>query len=257
MSGSRLEVLARQEPAGPAATPTGSRRRSSGCRARDRALHAGQERGPRDDVTALALHRARRDGGDRAGSTSVANARRSSSSASRPEPSASVRPVRIVNGDAVDLGRERPEPLLVRRVPAGKRHREQRPPVEPALEAQDRVTTGGGLRELDGVLDRLGPRVEQGDFAVAPDEPTSRSRARRRLVRDDREVGMREARRLRAAPPRRPWGASARRGGSRGRPDRSIIVLPSTSVNTAPIPLSMMAARAGRAGRRPPAPCGR
>ena len=101
---------------------------------------------------------------------------------------------------AVDLGRERPEPRLVRVRLRGHRQREHRPPVEAALEREHGRALRVRARELDGVLDRLGARVE---------ERRLRRLAHRRelgqplreldvdLVGDDREVGVRELLQLR------------------------------------------------------------
>ena len=101
--------------------------------------------------------------------------------------------------DAVDLGRERAEPGLVRVRLRGEREREERAAVEAALEADHGRAARVAARELDGVLDGLGARVEERGLG--------RARERRErdealgvldvdLVGDDREVGVEEARGL-------------------------------------------------------------
>ena len=67
----------------------------------------------------------------------------------------------IRGGGAVHLGRERPESLLVRDDLRGHRHREQRPAVERVVEDDHRRAAGRHARDLDGVLDRLGARVQE------------------------------------------------------------------------------------------------
>ena len=73
---------------------------------------------------------------------------------------------RIRRGRAVDLGRERAEALLVRHDLRGHRHREQRAAVEGVVEDDDRGPPGRDARDLDGVLDRLGARVQQDRLLV-------------------------------------------------------------------------------------------
>ena len=97
---------------------------------------------------------------------------------------------------AVDLGRERPEPLLVRVRLRRHRQRHPRAAVERALERDDGLPLRVQARELDGVLDRLGAGVEERGARLAADR---RERAEPlgeldvALVRDDREVGVQEA----------------------------------------------------------------
>ena len=122
---------------------------------------------------------------------------------------------------AVDLGRERAEPGLVGMRLRRHRQREHRSPVEGALEGDHRRALRVGARELDRVLDRLGARVE---------ERRLRGLANRRergqplgeldvdLVRDDREVGVREPLELRLRRLDDARDASGRRSGSRRRP---------------------------------------
>ena len=69
--------------------------------------------------------------------------------------------VDVVERDAVDLRRERPEPLLVRPRLRREREREVGAAVEGALEADHGRAAGVGPRELDRVLDRLGAGVEE------------------------------------------------------------------------------------------------
>ena len=99
----------------------------------------------------------------------------------------------------VHLGRERPEPGLVRVRLRGHRHREKRAAVEGALEDDDGGTLRVGARELDRVLDRLGAGVEERGLRRA-DERRDRDQPFGErdvdLVRHDREVGVREVREL-------------------------------------------------------------
>ena len=75
-------------------------------------------------------------------------------------------PVRVRRRRAVDLGRERPEALLVRLDLGRQRHRHQRAAVEAAVERDDRRPAGLGARDLDGVLDRLRAGVEEDALLV-------------------------------------------------------------------------------------------
>ena len=104
--------------------------------------------------------------------------------------------VDVVERDAVHLGRERAEAFLVRPRLRGEREREVGAAVEGALEADHGRAAGVRARELDRVLDRLGAGVEEGRLR-RPAERREREQAlgQRRvdLVRDDREVGVREA----------------------------------------------------------------
>src|SRR5215208_3546058 len=76
----------------------------------------------------------------------------------------------------IDLGDERPEAPLVRVGLAGKGHREHRAAVEGVLEGDHRGTPRVVARDLDRVLDRLGPVVDEerallgttGDQSVEP-----------------------------------------------------------------------------------------
>ncbi len=63
---------------------------------------------------------------------------------------------------AVDVGREGPEPMLVGHVFGGERHGQVGAAVVGVVEAHHGGASGGHARDLDGVLDRLGARVEQG-----------------------------------------------------------------------------------------------
>ena len=107
-------------------------------------------------------------------------------------------PVRIGIRQPVDLGREWTEAGLVGVVPARERHRQQRAAVEPALEAQDGRPTRRGAGELHGVLDCLRSRVEQRylPLATAGQGHQALRQLDKRLVRDHREVGVRDLRRL-------------------------------------------------------------
>ena len=68
--------------------------------------------------------------------------------------------VRVGRGGAVDLRRERAEAALVDDL-ARHRHGQQRPAVEGVLEDDDGGPAGRGARDLDGVLDPLGARVDE------------------------------------------------------------------------------------------------
>ena len=70
-------------------------------------------------------------------------------------------PVRVRRGSAVDLRRERAEPLLVGDDLRGHRHRQERAAVEAVVEHDDRGPAGRGARDLDRVLDRLGAGVDE------------------------------------------------------------------------------------------------
>ena len=105
-------------------------------------------------------------------------------------------PVGVRIRRAVDLGRERPHPDLVRVGLRGHRQREQRPPVEAALVRDHGGTAGVQARELDRVLDRLRPGVEERRAGRAGDrderaQPLGEGDVR--LVRDDRVVRVEEA----------------------------------------------------------------
>ena len=107
-----------------------------------------------------------------------------------------VQLVEVVEGDAVDLRGERPQAGLVGVRLRGEAEREQRAPVEAAVEGDHRRPARIGARELDGVLDGLGARVEEGCLEVAPDGNELEETLGERdvvLVGNDREVGVGEA----------------------------------------------------------------
>ncbi len=98
-------------------------------------------------------------------------------------------------GNAVDLGRERAEPCLVRMRLRGQRKREQRAAVESSLERDHRGPPRVRPCELDGVLDRLRAGVEEGGLRRAGDRGSLEQPLGEldvELVRDDREVGVGE-----------------------------------------------------------------
>ena len=145
-----------------------------------------------DDEAALALHRLdhergdalRRDGGhERA--------------LERVERIPSRRPAIVLcERHAIDLGRERAEARLVRVRLRRQGHGQQRPAVEAALECDHRRPLGVRARELDRVLDRLGAGVEERGLRRARERGHCHEPLRQRdveLVRNDREVGVREA----------------------------------------------------------------
>ena len=63
--------------------------------------------------------------------------------------------------ETIDLGREWAEAVAIRIRLAGQRQGEQRAAVEAWVERQDGRAPGGAARDLDGVLDRFGTRVEE------------------------------------------------------------------------------------------------
>ena len=149
------------------------------------------ELGRRDDEPAFALHRLEHDRGDALGPD-------------RGRECLLERAERVLGRHAavgvrerhpVDLGRERAEARLVGVHLRGERQREQRAPVERALERDHRRAARVGARELDGVLDGLGAGVEERGL----DRPRDRhalaqalGELRVRLVGDDREIGVGE-----------------------------------------------------------------
>ena len=101
--------------------------------------------------------------------------------------------------DAVDLGGERAKAGLVRMRLRSERHGQQRAPVEAALEGDHGRPLRACARDLHGVLDRLGPGVEERGLRRRRDrrqgaEPLGELHVD--LVRDDSEVGVREELRL-------------------------------------------------------------
>ena len=157
-----------------------------------------KEVGRRDDEPALALDRLDDGGGDRC---RIHHRHERSLDRLQGELAGLAgvgAPVRVGVRQPVHLGRERPEPGLVRMVPARERHREERPTVEPALEAKERRPAGRGSGELDGVLDGLGARIEQGHLAFPTARGTNQpfGQLHVRLVGDDGEVRVRDAGRL-------------------------------------------------------------
>ena len=104
----------------------------------------------------------------------------------------------VVGGErcAVDLGCERPHAELVGVRLRGERHRHQRAAVEGALECDHGGATRVEPRELDCVLDRLGACVEEHRLRGAFERRQREQPLGERdvdLVRDDREIGVREA----------------------------------------------------------------
>ena len=67
--------------------------------------------------------------------------------------------VGVRHREAVDLRRERCEPLLVRHDLRGQRHGHLRSTVERVVEADDRLAAGGVARDLHAVLHGLGAGV--------------------------------------------------------------------------------------------------
>ena len=105
----------------------------------------------------------------------------------------------VAEREAVGFRRERAEARLVGVSLRREAEREQRAAVEGSLEGDHRRALRGGARELDRVLDRLGARVEECCTLLARDrrqleQPLGKADVV--LVRDDREIGVREAFRL-------------------------------------------------------------
>ena len=104
--------------------------------------------------------------------------------------------VRVRVRRPVDLRRERAEPGLVRVLARGHRQRQQRPAVERALERDHAWAPRVEPGELDGVLDRLRARVEEGrpGLALDGDEPPETLRELDvQLVRDNCEIDVNQA----------------------------------------------------------------
>ena len=104
--------------------------------------------------------------------------------------------IRVRVRRSVDLGRERPEALLVRMRLRRHRQRHPRAAVERALERDHALALRVQACELHGVLDRLGAGVEERAACLAADR-RQRAEALRELdvalVRHDGEVGVQEA----------------------------------------------------------------
>ncbi len=104
--------------------------------------------------------------------------------------------IRVGERHAVDLGRERAQARLVRVGLRRQRHRHQRPSVERSVERDHGRTARRRPRDLDGVLDRLGARVEERDPNVATDRREGAEALGEldvHLVGQHREVGVDEA----------------------------------------------------------------
>lgn len=103
--------------------------------------------------------------------------------------------VAVGHRDAVDLGRERAEAVLVRHVLRGQRHRQVRTAVVAVVEDDDRLALGVGAGDLDGVLDGLGAGVEEGGLLLVVARRQLGERLGDRdvaLVRRDHEAGVGE-----------------------------------------------------------------
>ena len=103
---------------------------------------------------------------------------------------------RVGHRHAVDLGRERPERVLVGHVLRGQRHREVGAAVVAVVEDDDRLPPGVGAGDLHRVLDGLGTGVEQRRalLVVARRQPVERlAHVDVALVRRDHEAGVGEA----------------------------------------------------------------
>ena len=129
-------------------------------------LQRGDELGRHRDEAAFALHRLEHDAGDRV--------RRDVLLEQELEPGERVlgrdTAVRVRRRRAVDLGGERPEALLVDEL-RGHRHRQVGAAVEGAVEDDDARPPGRGARDLDGVLDGFGARVDEQRLGLARARP--------------------------------------------------------------------------------------
>src|SRR5580692_11266145 len=124
-------------------------------------------------------------------------------------------PERVGHGHPVDVGGERPEPVLVGHVLGRHRHRQVGAAVVGVVEHHDRRAPGRVPRDLDRVLDGLSPGVEQRGplVEVARSDPVE-------LLADlhvtpvgrDHEAGVREPRHLLGDPLHDQFGAVADRG---------------------------------------------
>ena len=106
---------------------------------------------------------------------------------------------RVRHRGTVDLGSERAEMVLVGEVLGGQRHRQVRAAVVRVVEHRDRLTARRMAGDLDGVLDRLGARVEQRGalLVVAGRHPRELfADGHVAFVRRHHEAGVREARHL-------------------------------------------------------------
>jgi hypothetical protein len=111
---------------------------------------------------------------------------------------------RVRHRRAVDLAGERAEAVLVRHVLRGHRHRQVGAAVVRVVEDRHRVASGGHARDLHGVLDGLGARVEQGALlrVVAGGELGERgAHVHVAVVRRDHEAGVGERLDLRGDVP--------------------------------------------------------
>ena len=155
------------------------------------AADAVEERLRRDDEAALPL-----DGLDHDRRDGLGGDLRDQRALEGRERLVGARPAVIVRErHPVDLGRERPQPRLVRMRLRGERKRKQRAAVETALEPDHRRAAGVGARELDRVLDRFRAGVEERRLGRraerrGPDQPLRECDVD--LVGDDREVGVGE-----------------------------------------------------------------
>ena len=104
--------------------------------------------------------------------------------------------IRIRVGSVVDLGRKRPEARLVGMDLAGEGESHEGATVEAAGESDDAGPAGIGAGDLDRVLHRLRPGVEEGSLlggGTGREMVESLGEGDRRLVGSDHEAGMAEA----------------------------------------------------------------
>jgi hypothetical protein len=156
--------------------------------------------GGRRHEPALALDRLDHDGRHRLGG----DARREGAAEVVERPCGGVsaaRPAVLVGvGDAIDLGRERPEAGFVGMLLRCQRHGHVRTAVERSLVGDHRRPARRRLGDLDGVLDGLGAAVEECGLRGPADRQTPAELLGQldvRVVRHHREVRVQEARDLR------------------------------------------------------------
>ena len=129
---------------------------------------------------------------------------------------------RVGHRRPVDLRRERAEPVLVRHVLGGHRHRQRRAAVVGVLEHRDGRAPRGQPRDLDGVLHRLRAGVEQRRallVAAGGDRVERLGHGDVAVVRGDHETGVGERRHLVAYGLDHRGRAVADRGDGDARPE--------------------------------------
>ncbi len=127
-------------------------------------LQTAREVGRHRDEPAFTLHRLEHGAGDGGGvDVTLEEMLQAGDRVVLADPAEGIRRRRPVH-----LGGERAEARLVGDDLRGHGHREERAAVERVVEDDHRRTAGRHARDLDGVLDRLGARVEQHRLLVGP-----------------------------------------------------------------------------------------